>query len=434
MDGNHTLLAVFATDGGGIPRIFVDPAGIMDPRLIPCVSNFGINITLDDIANMKECEFNLTYDYHVISFIGLDFFRLGGQYPNASIEADNTAGFAWIKLTYDNAETVTDPTALVTMRFHVNNYGSTALNLTNTKIKDPVGGLISHSVYHGFFATLLRDVAIINIALSRTWAYQGWPVNVIVTVKNNGNVTETFSLHTYYDSSLIGTLTVTNLVPDEVRDVVFDWDTTGVGEGNHSIKAQADPVPFEFNLADNTLIDGQVWIMTKIHDVAIVNATLLNSWVYQGYDARVNVTVQNLGFFGENFDIRAYHNSTFLLGAFHVTDLLPSQSLEAQLVLNTSDLLPCHTYEISVEATEISYDYNVTNNFLTDGGLKIRWLGDVNGDGKVDVRDVYVVSQAYGTAPGMPRWNPIADVNQDLKVDVKDVYIVSKNYGKGCYT
>jgi hypothetical protein len=76
----------------------------------------------------------------------------------------------------------------------------------------------------------------------------------------------------------------------------------------------------------------------------------------------------------------------------------------------------------------------VTNNFLTDGGLKIRWLGDVNGDGKVDVRDVYVVSQAYGTAPGMPRWNPIADVNQDLKVDVKDVYIVSKNYGKGCYT
>jgi hypothetical protein len=414
-------------------RIFVDPAEIIDPTMIPCVSNFDINIAIDNITSMKKCEFNLTYSSYVISFIGIGFLKVSGQYPIPNIEADDTAGFIWVRLTYNTAITVTNPTPLATITFHVQNLGSTPLNLTDTKIIDPQGTPMPHDVYHGFFAALIRDVAVTNIVLSRTWAYQGWPVNITVTVKNKGNVSETFDVKTFYDSHVIGTITVTNLLPNEERDVTFEWDTTGVAEGNYTIKAEAATVPYEMNTSDNTLVDGQVWIMTQIHDVAIINITLPNSWVFHGYNAKINVTAQNLGVFTETFDIKAYYNSTFLIGTIHVTDLPPSESLEAQFIFNTSELLPCHTYDISAEATQVLYEYDTTNNFLTDGGLKIRWLGDLNGDDKVDVKDVYIVSQAYGSYPGHPRWNPIADINQDLKVDIKDIYIVSRNYGTGCH-
>jgi hypothetical protein len=32
------------------------------------------------------------------------------------------------------------------------------------------------------------------------------------------------------------------------------WDTTGLAAGNYTIKTQADPVPNEYNITDNTLI------------------------------------------------------------------------------------------------------------------------------------------------------------------------------------
>ncbi|NIP67291.1 hypothetical protein GWN63_04565, partial [Candidatus Bathyarchaeota archaeon] len=86
----------------------------------------------------------------------------------------------WVKLTYPEAKTVSDPTPLVTITFHVESLGSTPLNLTDTEIADPTGNPISHAVGHGFFAALIRDVAITNISLSRNWTYAGWPVNITV--------------------------------------------------------------------------------------------------------------------------------------------------------------------------------------------------------------------------------------------------------------
>jgi thermitase len=56
--------------------------------------------------------------------------------------------------------------------------------------------------------------------------------------------------------------------------------------------------------------------------------------------------------------------------------------------------------------------------------------GDVYHDGKVDIRDISIVSRAYGSRPGMPGWNPHADLNEDGVVDVKDTSTASANFGK----
>jgi hypothetical protein len=55
-------------------------------------------------------------------------------------------------------------------------------------------------------------------------------------------------------------------------------------------------------------------------------------------------------------------------------------------------------------------------------------VGDVNGDGIVDGRDIIIVARAFLSYPGDPRWNPIADVNNDGFVDGRDIVLVARNF------
>jgi Ca2+-binding EF-hand superfamily protein len=57
-------------------------------------------------------------------------------------------------------------------------------------------------------------------------------------------------------------------------------------------------------------------------------------------------------------------------------------------------------------------------------------VGDVNGDGKVDMKDVSIIARAFGSDPSDARWDPIADLNGDLKVDMKDIAAACANFGK----
>jgi peptide/nickel transport system substrate-binding protein len=57
-------------------------------------------------------------------------------------------------------------------------------------------------------------------------------------------------------------------------------------------------------------------------------------------------------------------------------------------------------------------------------------LTDVNGDGKVDMKDVSLAIKAFGSYPGNERWDPRADVNGDCKVDIKDIALIIKDFGK----
>jgi ABC-type transport system substrate-binding protein len=50
-------------------------------------------------------------------------------------------------------------------------------------------------------------------------------------------------------------------------------------------------------------------------------------------------------------------------------------------------------------------------------------------DFKVDIYDVARVCAAFGTYPGMPRWNTLCDLNHDYKIDIKDVARVAARFG-----
>jgi len=59
-----------------------------------------------------------------------------------------------------------------------------------------------------------------------------------------------------------------------------------------------------------------------------------------------------------------------------------------------------------------------------------RLTGDLNDDGKVDVKDLILFVKAFGSYPTHPRWNPKADLNNDEKTDIKDLILLVKHFGE----
>ena len=55
---------------------------------------------------------------------------------------------------------------------------------------------------------------------------------------------------------------------------------------------------------------------------------------------------------------------------------------------------------------------------------------DINRDGIVNMRDVAIVSRAYGSSAEDPIWNPDADLNRDGVIDISDVALVAYDFGK----
>jgi hypothetical protein len=57
-------------------------------------------------------------------------------------------------------------------------------------------------------------------------------------------------------------------------------------------------------------------------------------------------------------------------------------------------------------------------------------LGDLNYDGRVDMKDIGTVASAFGAFLGHPRWNLLADQNVDGRIDLRDVAIAAKHFGE----
>jgi hypothetical protein len=89
-------------------------------------------------------------------------------------------------------------------------------------------------------------------------------------------------------------------------------------------------------------------------------------------------------------------------------------------------------YTIWAYAWPVPYETDIEDNTLTNGWIVVTVIGDINGDFKVDVKDLVLVIKYFGSYPGHPTkpWNPNADINGDGKVDVKDLVLVIKHFGQ----
>jgi len=95
------------------------------------------------------------------------------------------------------------------------------------------------------------------------------------------------------------------------------------------------------------------------------------------------------------------------------------------------------TYDITAFAIPILGETDTADNTFVKGSIQVTIPGDVNGDGYVEMMDYWVISQAYGSSPDDPNWNPNADIysypDGDGMIEMMDYWVISQHYGEHVY-
>jgi parallel beta-helix repeat protein len=174
-------------------------------------------------------------------------------------------------------------------------------------------------------------------------------------------------------------------------------------------------------------------VFTEHHDVAITSVALSKTVVGQGYSTSMNITVANEGDYTETFNVTVYAN-TILIGNQTVNNLLNGTSTVLTFIWNTTSFAYSN-YTISTYAGPVPGDTNTTNNTFTDENVTVTIPGDISGDFKVDLKDLVILANAYGSIyphpPEFPpKWNPNADINGDSKIGLSDLVILALHYGQ----
>ncbi len=81
---------------------------------------------------------------------------------------------------------------------------------------------------------------------------------------------------------------------------------------------------------------------------------------------------------------------------------------------------------------KIPYEYSNTTDADHYPLMKpwTRILGDINGDGVVDLKDLVLMAFAYGSTPGCTNWDANADLDGNGRVDLTDLVTLAMHYGQ----
>ena len=267
---SHEVIDGYFSNEAAAPpaKLGVDPPTVSDPTLVPN-QTFIINITIAEVENLYGYEFKLGYNTSVLDCINITVHAIQNETNFTSEHTmDDAAGTAWVNVTYfPPAEPITTfpPADVVSITLQVTTMGESVLDLYDTNLVDQLGELIQHDVSDGYFRNLaMRDLAIVDVIPSRTQAYEKFRgiefiIDITVIVRNGGDMTETFDLSTYYNDTLIGTQSVTDLDSNTNATLAFHWNTTDLPlYVNYTIEAYAHEVPGEISTDNNLYIVGPV--------------------------------------------------------------------------------------------------------------------------------------------------------------------------------
>jgi hypothetical protein len=444
-------------------HLYMDPPKVVDPALTPGnVFNVSLNVanatkvgswsasifynsSLLNATNVEEGEFLKSVNTTNFEFVTIEGFNSthGMIQMNCSLSSGGRSGNGILSI----------------ISFEVLDFGESAIAISDISLEDPFGEPLSFSMSDGYFNNILLAKLSIDPYLITGPSYlPGTTFTVNVTLSDIENLkTCIFNLTcaplviqeiNIATPSVLGQTPIKRLQVDDAAGYVWANLTyrTGITTLTHvtimTIEFQVLAMGVSpIDLTDTQLIDtSNNPIVHEVHngifiglirDVAITDLLTDLPIAYQGWSVYVNVWVQNKGNVTETFDVSFYYDSN-LGGSSTVIGLVPDEERTVTTIWNTSTVQPCHNYSISATAGPVPFEMNLADNNFTDGNVKIRLMGDVNGDGKVDMRDIAQLVEVFRTYPGKPGWDPLNDLDRNGLNDMRDIVICILNFGKSC--
>ena len=475
-------------------HFYVDPPEVKNVMPgSPPNDRFLINISVTDAPDSYAWEIFLSWDPALLelALVSEGDFLNRGAYPtdllySPSLPNANAAGEIMISCSLKGeVPWASGDGWLCKLGFIVETTGSCVLNIYQTRLWDHLeAGLPAHTYYPNldcfFYNEAFHDISINNIGLNDTemWVNSPESIAIDVTVKNEGNFTETFDVTVYADTEVynttvdwwideiivgdeitVGTQTVTSLAQDATTTLNFTWDTSGIDSGNWTISAE---VLGDDDKRDSLLIDGAVLI--REHDLEILDAVGDN--VHVGKIATVSVMVLDNGTEPETFDITVYaETDTGTIGDEITIGTIPDVSLGAgekdifDILWNTTGVAE-DIYTICAYVPPVidppNSEMDTADNTHIGSDIWVLFLSDIRGtedpvgsglyppDGKVDYYDLTFMGKAFGIDDGDPDWikYEIADITgpedppdsglypPDGKVEYCDLTLMSEQFGK----
>jgi hypothetical protein len=453
--------AVNGTFGSKPPvDMYVSPNNVIDADLTPS-HNFTVGVHADNLIGLRDLEFWLGYNTTTLDIAEV---VVHPAFAAPTVEISEPAGT--LRVSGTASPSVTGDGIMANVTFHVTGIGETILDLYNVTLIDDGDDPIPYNTPgDGFFSNVLKARLFVS------------PPEIIDPTMTPGTmfsidiqVDDVFDLYGYSFSLSYGTDVLTciglaiippNADPHFTTDIAVDDAlgeisvTVGYYTPAPSITLLSDttivtvyfmvqgygctPLDLHDTLLTNPLGDpithevGDGFFCTLIADVAIVWMEPSSNYVYPGRPVNITVVAANLGDVTSTFNVTAYYDNT-TIGIQTVVDLLPDHNTTLVFVWDTTGLTPCNNFTLSAYASPVPYELDFTNNYYASGGwVKIKILGDVNSDGTVDIFDLVLASDAYGSQDGDPNYNPEADIAPHYGlVDIFDLVTIASHYGEGC--
>jgi len=471
-------------------KLLVLPPYVVNESLAPGMT-FAINASVANVVNLGMWQISLYFDPAVLNCTGAsypsDHVFAGKSYLPVDPVIDNVGGSVMYGCCILGMDTFSGNGTLCQIEFKVMSRGYSTLVFSrpyglDTLMESPEGLIEPVTLQDGYFDNReappplppevykIGTITVTNLPLGaritltftwnttgvipkdyRIWAYAS-PVQGETDIDDNTYIDgivrvekPPFASFTYSPpfpkAGEIVTFNATDSTPDGGIIVSYGWN---FGDGNTT--TTEDPIithVYTFSGIYNvtlTITDSAgltdstrktIYVMTR--DIAMVEVTPSTDRTYVGRTITINVTVTNKGEINETFDVILYYNITLgdTIGTQTVRNLIPGEHRTLTFLWNTTNIKPCHDYEITAYVVPVHGETNIVDNKLSSPILvKIKMLGDVNGDGKVDMKDIYVVAKAFGSYGGHPSWNSNADLNSDGKIDMKDIYAVAIRFGE----
>jgi hypothetical protein len=207
--------------------------------------------------------------------------------------------------------------------------------------------------------------------------------------------------------------------------VTLDFQAVAPGESSLDL---ADTMFVNSNpqLITHIALDGYVEVATPAisRDVALTNVTQYSEEAYEGWTVPISVVAANLGKVPENFNVTVYYDNQ-TIGTQTVTNLNPSEEIALVFNWNTSGVELYINHTIWAQASTVPAETNTSNNIMTDGSVKVKLLGDVNGDKRINIVDIVRVAVAFGARPLDPRWDLQADITANGIIDIVDIVTIA---------